>query len=129
MSDNYISEDYMVRRAITILENAIKNIKERDQSYNRNGLSYADTQLAGLESTWHSILECFTRVWNTKDDDKAEDWAAYSALQAAFIQEGIPQSRFSPAFRRFVPSMYQAIKENDILTGESFGEVKSKRAV
>lgn len=105
--------DIIIVKAIGFLEQAKQNIIDRNKSYNSNGVSFDSYQLNGLESTWHSNLECFVRIWNSKSDDKGADWSAYSALQAAFIQSGMPQSLFSPVFNRFLPEMYKSLKEQD----------------
>ena len=109
-----ITEDFIVKSAIEKLEAGIRIIKERGASYNANGVSYHDYQLNNLESTWESILECFVRLFNTKKKDPGIDWVVYSALQASFVELGMPQSQFSPIFNRFVPKIYKAIKERDI---------------
>jgi hypothetical protein len=106
--------DPITARSIRILQGAIRNIYERGKSYNQNGVDYSDYRLNNLESTWEEILECFTRLWNTGNPDKAEDWAAYAALQAAYIEAGCPQSLFSPAFARYIGAIQRQIKEVDI---------------
>ena len=113
--------DPISSRAIQILQGSIRNSYERARSYNKNGIDYADYRLNDMESTWGDILECFARLWNTKNPDKAEDWAAYSALQAAFIEAGMPQSIFSPAWHKWLPVFMANIKELDTKTGANPG--------
>lgn len=96
--DNVTLQDPLAQRAYEILLQAAQNIKERDKDYNSDTIKYKDYQLHGIDSIWENILECFVRLFNSGSDDKAADWAAYAALQAAFIEHGAPQSRFSPAF-------------------------------
>ena len=130
MSDKRPSENYIVNRAVTILENARANILERDKSYNSNNVSFEDYRLNGLESCVEEVLENIVRLWNSKSEDKAEDCAAYMALMCAFIQEGIPQSKFSPAFNKLMPTLWTAIKRDDERTCVcTVGEVISKRAM
>lgn len=121
--------DDRAARAIQILQGAIRNIYERSQSYNQNGVNYDDYRLNSLESTWEELLECFVRLWNTGNTDKAEDWAAYSALQAAYIEAGCPQSQFSPAFSRHIGAIQRQIKEVDIDGAETIDhELYSREA-
>ena len=105
--------DIIIVQSIEFLDNAKQNIIDRNKSYNSNEVHYEDYQLNGLESTWHSILECFVRLWNSKSKDKGADWVAYTALQASLVKTGIPQSIFSPIFNRFLPEMYKTLKELD----------------
>ena len=100
-------------RAAYLLETAAHTIRQRALEYNRNGINFDDYRLGGLESTWQDILECFVRLWNSKNPDKAIDWIAYSALQAAFVEAGMPQSRFSPIFGKYIEQMYANIKEDE----------------
>lgn len=110
--------DIIIVQAIDFLDTAKKNIIERDKSYNSNGVNYEDYQLQGLPSTFHSILECFVRLHNSKSKDKGADWVAYSALQASLVHSGIPQSMFSPIFNRFMPEVYKALKAQDWTDGK-----------
>lgn len=100
-------------RAVEILKQAIENIEKRNASYNGNGINYEDYKLTGFESTWEDILECFARLWNNKSPDKAADWVAYSALQAAFVEMGMPQSRASKIFKKYLSGIYMNIKKID----------------
>lgn len=111
-------KDYIVNRAITILNNAVKNIEKRGESYNSNDVSYEDYMLRGVNSSVENIFECIVRLWNSKSDDKAEDACAYLALMTAFIQEGMPVSRFAPIFNIIVPELNRAIRNDDIRTGD-----------
>lgn len=108
----------MAARAATLLEMAAHTIRVRSLEYNRNGVNFEDYRLNGLESTWADILECFVRLWNSKNSDKAIDWVAYSGLQAAFVEAGMPQSQFSPIFGRYIEDMYRNIKEDEAGDGE-----------
>ena len=110
MSDDTNAFD-IAARAATLLEQAAHTIRQRAQEYNRNGINFDDYRLNSLESTWEDILECFVRLWNSGNPDKAYDWVAYSGLQAAFVEAGMPQSKFSPIFGRFIEEMYKEIKE------------------
>ncbi len=114
-----MSQNYIVRRSITILEKAKANIIERDKSYNGNGVSFEDYRINGLESCIEEVMENIVRLWNSNSDDKAEDCCAYMALMCAFIQEGMPQSKFSPVISRLMPELYKAIKIDDMKTGEA----------
>ena len=114
-----MSQNYIVRRSITILEKAKANIIERDKSYNGNGVSFEDYRINGLESCIEEVFENIIRLYNSGSDDKAEDGVAYLALMMAMIQEGMPQSKFSPIFRRLMPELYKAIKIDDMKTGEA----------
>ena len=111
MSDNII-----VPRAKELLQKGLDIINERDAMYNRNGVDFAEYRLNGMESTWEEILENFLRLWNSKAEDKAVDWVVYAALQAAYVEAGCPQSKFSPIFNRFVPEIYKAMKADDEAT-------------
>lgn len=113
-----MSQNYIVRRSIKILDKARANIIERDKSYNGNGISFEDYRINGLESCIEEVAENIIRLWNSNSDDKAEDCCAYMSLMCAFIQEGMPQSKFSPIFRRFIPELMKAIKIDDTKTGE-----------
>ncbi len=97
-------------RAVEILEQAIANIKARGKSYNSNAVNYHDYKLNGIDTCWADQLECMVRLWHGGGDDKAADWAAYTALSAAFFEQGIPQSRFSPIYRQLLPRIEAAIK-------------------
>ena len=97
-------------RAVEILEQAIANIKARGKSYNSNTVNYHDYKLNGIDTCWADQLECMVRLWNGGGEDKAADWAAYTALSAAFFEQGIPQSRFSPIYRHLLPRIEEAIK-------------------
>lgn len=108
-----INGGIIVAGAIKNLEDGLAIIKERDKSYNGNGICFEDFKLNGMESTWDDILECFVRCWNTGGGDSKVDWTVYGALQSELVANGIPQSRFSPIFRRFVPRIWQALKERD----------------
>lgn len=90
--------DATVTRAIELLDQAKQNIVERGAEYNGGQISYSDYQVQGILSTWDRILECFVRLWRSKKPDKAADWVAYSALQAAFIESGAQQSKFAEAY-------------------------------
>lgn len=103
--------DATVTRAIELLEQAKQNIIERGNEYNGSGVGYPDYQLRGIDSTWHSILECFVRLWKSKKPDKAADWVAYSALQAAMLESGVPQSKFALAYGSFKPQIDEIVTE------------------
>ena len=109
-----INGGIIVLGAINNLETGLKVIKERDKSYNGNGIHFEDFKLRGMESTWEDILECFVRCWNTGGGDSKVDWTVYSALQAELVANGVPQSKFSQIFNRFVPRIYQAMKTRDL---------------
>lgn len=113
-----MDNDYIVNRAITILRRAAENIEERGKSYNSNDVNYQDYMIRGVDSAVENILECIVRLWNSKADDKAEDACAYLALMTAFIQEGMPVSRFAPIFNKLIPELRKAIRIDDIRTGE-----------
>ena len=100
-------------RAIALLEQAAACLRERSRSYNGNDFDYEDYKLNGVEDTWADILECFGRLWESKNPDKAVDWVGYSALQAAFIEAGCPKSKFAPIFRRLLSEHYRNLKERD----------------
>lgn len=92
-------------RAAELLETAAKTIRERGLKYNNNEVHYEDYRLNGMMSTWEDILECFVRLYVSGDDDKAVDWVAYTALQAAFVEAGMPQSQFSPIFKKIIKGL------------------------
>ena len=92
-------------RAAQLLEIAAATIRERGASYNGNGVSREDYNLLSMDSTWQDILECFVRLYVSGEKDKAVDWVAYSALQAAFVEAGMPQSRFAPIFRKVIKGL------------------------
>ena len=100
-------------RAAALLEQAAVCIRERGASYNKNGFDYEDYKINGLEDTWADILETFGRLWASGNEDSAIDWVAYTALQAAYVEAGCPQSKFSPIFRRFLSEHYRNLKEID----------------
>ena len=102
--------DKLVVHAIGILKGAIANIEERSQSYNGNGIGYEDYKLNGIESVLEDVMESLVRFWNEGSADKAEDATAYMALACAFIQFGMPQSKFSPIFKQFIPILYRIEK-------------------
>lgn len=110
-----INGGIIVLGAIETLETGLEVIKERDRSYNANGINFEDFKLQGMESTWEDILECFVRCWNTGKKDPTVDWTVYSALQANLVARGVPQSIFSPIFRRFIPEIFKAMKARDSL--------------
>jgi len=89
-------------RAAQLLEIAAATIWERGASYNNGEIGFQDYRLSGMEACWQDILECFVRLYVSGIEDKAVDWVAYSALQAAFVEAGMPQSRFAPIFRKVI---------------------------
>lgn len=109
--------NFIVSGARDSLEKGLVILGKRNDSYNRNGIQFEDYKLNGLESTWCDILECFVRTWNTGAKDPRVDWTVYSALQAELVAAGIPQSKFAPIFQRYLPDMFQAMKERDEQTG------------
>ena len=105
--------DIIVARAIELLDEAKKALIERDVSYNSNHINYGDYKVNGVESMFEDNLECFLRLWNSGNPDKAVDWVGYSALMASSTEKGVPQSRFSPLLNRFMPEIYKAMKKAD----------------
>jgi hypothetical protein len=92
-------------RAAQLLETAATTIRERGKTYNNDEVNYEDYRLNGMDATWQDILECFLRLWVCKKVDSAIDWVAYSALQAAFVEAGMPQSKFAPIFKKVIKGM------------------------
>ena len=109
------------KKAIEIIDQSKIVLIERDRSYNNNDVNYHDYKLQGIEDTWKDILECYLRLWNTGNPDKAVDWTNYSALQSACIMAGMPQSRFSPLFNAFLSKYYSQQKEIDKISGINLG--------
>ncbi len=111
--ENNSNGNYVVERAKSLLRKSLAVLEDRDKSYNGNGINFHDYKLLGLESTFEDILENFVRLSVSQEEDNAIDWICYSALQASFVQEGLPQSRFSPIFVKMIPKIYAKMKEND----------------
>ena len=110
------STDPIVNKAIDLLLTGTVTIKERDASYNGNGVGFADYQIRDLDSAVEEVLENFVRLWQDKTanrEDKAVDMVCYTALMAACMIDGFPASRFAPIMRKVVPPLYKAIKEMD----------------
>ena len=116
--EEYESQNYIVNSALGILRRAERNIIERDKGYNGNGVGFEDYRVFGVKSCVEQILENIVRLYNSGSADKAEDSTAFTALMAAFIQEGQPQSIFNPLIVRLLPELQKGIKAEDVRTGE-----------
>ncbi len=101
--------NYIVNGAADLLEKAAATIRQRSECYNSDDISYEDYMIMGIESAVQQVLECLVRFSNSQSPDKAIDAVAYMALLMQLIEAGVPQSRFSPLFRRFVPEIYKGM--------------------
>lgn len=112
---------FIATEAVAVLRAAATAIEERDKCYNSNGINFEDYMIMGIESSVQQQLECLVRFHNSLDPDKAVDLVAYSALHVSLVKAGVPQSIFSPIFRRYIPEMYQGMKKEDcaISVGEA----------
>lgn len=110
--------DFLPSRAVTLLRRTADVIEERGKSYNSKDIGYEDYMVNGVESAWQMVLESFLRLWNTGKEDKAIDGLAYYALMTVFLENGMPQSKFSPAFNHFMPELFKIMKEQDTVLAE-----------
>lgn len=108
-----VDNNYIVTEAVSLLRKAAKAIEERAKCYNSNDINFHDFMIMGVDSAVAMTVESVVRAWNGSHEDKCMDAVAYQALTMALLKAGVPQSRFSPIFRRFMPELYKAMKRVD----------------